>query len=256
MLIQFSQQLSGSSEIPLVRLFGQSPAGLNSTGESDIRSYYDSINSKQEAHLRNPVEMIIKVLWRSVTGKPTPKDLSFTFTPLWQMSAVDKATIAKTQTDTIIEAHQEGLVDTATAMKELKQSSGDHGLFTHITDEQIDEAENEEPPEAELVSPAQQTTGDPGEGPKVAKEKPKATDSVWDRIKHFVVDAMKSPVVDPGIPGTMEEFYKGTLKSSSGKKVTSKKQALAIGYSEEGKDSPPTMASDHQKIKDWVSRQK
>lgn len=31
---------------------------------------------------------------------------------------------------------------------------------------------------------------------------------------------------------TMHEFKKGTLKSGSGKKVTSKKQAVAIGLSE------------------------
>ena len=30
----------------------------------------------------------------------------------------------------------------------------------------------------------------------------------------------------------MREFYAGTLKSSSGKKVTSKQQALAIAFSE------------------------
>ena len=52
----------------------------------------------------------------------------------------------------------------------------------------------------------------------------------------------------------MKEFYKGTLKSSSGKKVTSKKQALAIGYSEEGKDSAPTMSADQKKIKDWIGK--
>ena len=33
-LTQFGQQLSGALQIPLVRLFGQSPAGMNSTGES------------------------------------------------------------------------------------------------------------------------------------------------------------------------------------------------------------------------------
>jgi len=36
-LLQFGQQISGAIGIPLVRLFGQSPAGLNSTGESDTR---------------------------------------------------------------------------------------------------------------------------------------------------------------------------------------------------------------------------
>lgn len=34
------------------------------------------------------------------------------------------------------------------------------------------------------------------------------------------------------IPVVMSEFSRGTLNSGSGKKVTDKKQALAIGYSE------------------------
>lgn len=37
----------------------------------------------------------------------------------------------------------------------------------------------------------------------------------------------------PGIENTMEEFKKGSLKSSSGDKVKSRAQALAIGLSEE-----------------------
>src|SRR6185437_7701108 len=43
-LLQFAQQCSGALDIPMVRLFGQSPAGLNATGESDLRTYYDGIN--------------------------------------------------------------------------------------------------------------------------------------------------------------------------------------------------------------------
>jgi len=260
MMIQFGQQISGASDIPLVRLFGQSPAGLNSTGESDMRLYYDGINAKQEDQMRNPLEIVLKVMWQSFTGKPAPKDLAFTFTPLWQMSATDKATVAKTNTDTLIEAHQEGGIDTATMMKELKQNSGETGLFTHITDEAIEEAENEEPPTPEQSQPGEETdtTGEPGEGPTQPAEKiKKATDksSAWEKIKGWIVGDgdKKAFVTDPGIPGTMKEFYKGTLKSSSGKKVTSKKQALAIGYSEEGKDSK---VSDAQKIKDWLKNKK
>lgn len=145
-LIQFAQQLSGACGIPLVRLFGQSPAGLNATGEADIRMYYDRINAEQESTLRNPWETLLDVLYRSTFGVPMPEDLQFTFVPLWQMSAMDKATIAKTNTETVIAAHQDGLIDTATSMTELRESSGDHGLFNNITDEQITEAENELPP--------------------------------------------------------------------------------------------------------------
>lgn len=149
MMLQFGQQLSGASGIPLVRLFGQSPAGLSSTGDADIRMYYDNINAQQEAKLRNPFEILLKVMWRSTFGKPAPKDLEFTFTPLWQMSALDKSTIAKQNTETVAGAFDSGLVARDTAMKELRQSSGDTGLFSNISDEEIKEAEFEEPPAPE-----------------------------------------------------------------------------------------------------------
>lgn len=145
-MLQFGQQLAGASGIPLVRLFGQSPAGLSATGEADIRMYYDNINAQQEAKLRNAFEILLKVMWRSTFGKPSPKDMEFTFVPLWQMSAMDKATIAKTNAETIIGAYEGGLTDRETSLKELRQSSGDTGLFSNITDEAIKEAEGEEPP--------------------------------------------------------------------------------------------------------------
>jgi len=39
----------------------------------------------------------------------------------------------------------------------------------------------------------------------------------------------------PGMKKTMKEYKAGTLKSGSGKKVTSRKQAIAIGMSQERK---------------------
>lgn len=169
-LIQFGQQLSGATDIPLVRLFGQSPAGLSATGESDMRMYYDGILQKQESVLRNPLEILIKVLWRSTTGKPAPSDMTFEFVPLWQMSAKEKADIAKVTTDTILEVVEAGIIKPATALKELKQSSGDHGLFTFITDEEIDGAENEEPPHPDEVSLSTTSAGSGARSPDDVQE--------------------------------------------------------------------------------------
>lgn len=158
MLIQFSQQLSGACDTPLVRLFGQSPAGLNSTGESDMRMYYDSINAQQEAKFRNPMDTILRILWRSELGTDAPDDMEFKFTPLWQMTATDKATNAKTIAETVIGAYDSGLTDRATTLSELKTASSETGIFTNITDEMIDEAkaEADEPP-----MPGEEIEGDP-----------------------------------------------------------------------------------------------
>lgn len=159
LMLQFGQQLAGASGIPLVRLFGQSPAGLSATGDSDLRTYYDNINSQQNAKLRTGIELTLKVMWRSVFGRPAPDDLEWDFVPLWQMSALDKATIAKSNTETIIGAHEAGLTSTVTSMKELRDSSDDTGLFSNITDDEIEEAEENEPPDPVLGVPQEQVPG-------------------------------------------------------------------------------------------------
>lgn len=166
-LLQFGQQLAGASGIPLVRLFGQSPAGLNSTGDSDIRMYYDKINAQQEANLRRPFETLLKVMWRSEFGTPAPKDLEFTFAPLWQTDSKDKAEIGKTNTDTITSAHQAGLVSTPAAMMELRAQSATTGLFSNITDEDIAEAELEPAPlpDEEFPDGGSQNNPQPGGKP-------------------------------------------------------------------------------------------
>jgi phage-related protein (TIGR01555 family) len=182
LLIQFGQQLAGASETPLVILFGQSPAGLNSTGESDIRTYYDSIKSKQESRLRPGLEPLFKVMWRSTFGKDQPKDFEFTFAPLWQMSDLDKSTISKNNSDTILAAEGAGVISKSVALKELRQSSKDLGLFTNISDEDIAEAEEientvEEPPEPGLgLDPALDPLKKPAES---AKDKIKKIFKDW-----------------------------------------------------------------------------
>lgn len=182
-ILQFGQQLSGASQIPLVRLFGQSPAGLNSTGESDLRMYYDGINAKQEADLRPAFNVLVHVMWRSFFGRPAPKDIEFTFTPLWQMSAMDKATVAKTNTETVLGAMDSGVIDRATAMKELRASSGDTGLFSNITDEQVAEAEEEPPPDA-ILPEGENEVADPVKSLD-SKTQKKSRFSAFNWIKKF-----------------------------------------------------------------------
>lgn len=191
MLREASQQVSGASNIPLVRLFCQSPSGLNATGDADLRMYYDSIKMRQEAKMRNPLDTTIKILWRSLTGEAAPKDMQFTFNPLWQLTAVDRTTVGKNVTDTILEAHDKGVTSQALTLKELKQASPETGLFTHITDEDIEQAEDEPPPSPNELQPEIEP-GQPGEGP--AKPKAKAGDSAWSRFLRAFTGPKKSVV--------------------------------------------------------------
>lgn len=153
-LIQFAQQLSGALQIPLVRLFGQSPAGLNSTGESDLRTYYDNVKNQQERFFRVGVDKIYRCI-ASSEGVKLPEDFEFEFRNLWQLTEEQRANVANTTSTAIVNAHEAGLIPVYTAMKELKQSSRDTGIFSSISDDDIKVAE-ENPPE--MTEPA----GPPG----------------------------------------------------------------------------------------------
>lgn len=142
-LTQFAQQLSGALQIPLVRLFGQSPAGMNSTGESDVRTYYDLILQQQEARLRAGVMDVLQMVWRS-DCQGEPRDLNFKFNSLWQMTEAERATVAGTVTTAVSTAFGDGIVSRGTAMRELRQSADVTGVWSSITDEEIKQAEEED----------------------------------------------------------------------------------------------------------------
>lgn len=162
LLNQFSQQLSGASQIPLTRLFGQSPNGLSATGESDMRNYYDSIRAQQESRLRRPLTVLFDVIHRSKFDRPLPKGFNWSFTPLWQLSENEKATIAGQVTVFVDQAVTGGLINSEIALKELRQSSRTTGYWTNISDEDIDTAKQD----AMLPDPmGMQQPGAPGAAP-------------------------------------------------------------------------------------------
>lgn len=168
-LLQFGQQISGATGIPLVRLFGQSPAGLNSTGESDIRNYYDNVKQAQERRLRTGVGTVYDLLHRSELGRPPPESFDFDFRALWQMSDTEKADVATKIATAIVGASDAGIIDRATALKELRQSSQITGVFSNVTDDDIKAAEEELPPAPEGMP---DENANPGSGAPTGKTDP------------------------------------------------------------------------------------
>jgi len=165
-LIQFGQQLCGALRYPAVRLFGMSPAGLNATGDSDWRNYYDSVNQDQETDLRVFVDLVLRIAAMS-EGLKLPDGFSFKFTSLWQMTEIQKAEVAERKTGTVIAAKADGLYGRGTALKELRQQSSETGVHTNITDEDIEEAEEEdkmEPPGLRELAGASPGAGGPAPG--------------------------------------------------------------------------------------------
>lgn len=128
--------LSGASRIPVTKLFGRSPAGMDATGESDLKNYYDYVDSLREGKLRPILEMLLPVILVSTLGY-VPDDLDIKFPPLWTPTAKEIGEIARYKAETIINAFQAGLLDKQTAMEELKKLADETGMFDSISDDAI-----------------------------------------------------------------------------------------------------------------------
>lgn len=136
---QFIMDISGAAEIPVTRLFGRSPSGLNATGESDLQNYYDMIAEKQESYLRPILNKVLPPFIISTLGS-LPDDFDFEFDPVAEPSDKERADLAKCGTDNVVAAYNAGLISQRTALKELKQQSERTGVWTNITDEDIAKA--------------------------------------------------------------------------------------------------------------------
>ena len=150
-LLSFGQQLSGAADIPLTRLFGQSPAGLNATGEADTKTYYDGILRRQEAQLREPLTKLLQIVYRHLYGEPMPAEVSFNFVPLWQLTEIDRANITSTDAASVTAAYTAGLIDAPTALRELQLRGALTTRWQAVTEDVVKEAEGAPPPSATAV---------------------------------------------------------------------------------------------------------
>ena len=88
------------SKIPVTVLMGQAPAGLNATGDSDIRNWYDALASEREHVLRARLDRIVRLVLISREG-PTrgvePEGWRVVLPSLWQPTPVEEAEIRAKQ---------------------------------------------------------------------------------------------------------------------------------------------------------------
>ena len=100
--------------------------------------YYDRVYAEQESNLREGLTIVLTVLYMSLFGESPPDDFDFDFVPLWQTTHKEKTEIASMTSTLISLAYEKGIIDQETALKELKQSGDNTGIFTNISDEQIE----------------------------------------------------------------------------------------------------------------------
>ena len=195
--------LSAVTNIPQTLLFGRSPAGQNSTGESDFESYYNFVERIQKLMLRANLTKLIDIiiLIGSKIGKVDEKpDIKLTFNPLWSLSETEqtqidqsKAAMQQTRAQTAQAYVDMGVLDPTEVRKAL--ASSDDFVIEEILDDMDDEElwgefnqqqEQEaiegqaEPEQAEQGQGLPDTSGaDNGQKPDSSDDDNSTTDKKW-----------------------------------------------------------------------------
>jgi hypothetical protein len=86
---QAQEHMASVSRIPLVKLTGISPSGLNASSEGEIRAYYDTIGAYQNRVFRPNLTRVVNFEQLSLWGEIDP-EIGIRFEPLWELSEKEK----------------------------------------------------------------------------------------------------------------------------------------------------------------------
>lgn len=93
---RLAERVASAARMPVSLLMGRAPAGLNATGDTDVRNWYAHVESEQETKLRGPLQYLI---WLIAQSKKIPDDAvpTLSFRPLWTPTESERATTNLTQ---------------------------------------------------------------------------------------------------------------------------------------------------------------
>ncbi len=115
---RFMMNAASAAEMPVTILYGRSPAGMNATGDSDTRGWYDTVEDAQSnvLHPRHERGLLLIMLAKDGPTKGVlPDNWEIKYAPLWQPTANEEATRLKTTADTYVALVKEQIMTDAEA---------------------------------------------------------------------------------------------------------------------------------------------
>ena len=95
--------LSALTNIPQTILFGRSPAGMNSTGDSDMENWYSFVERIQKLMLKQNLRNLLDVIFHAGVASgdiEEEPDYKLKFAPLWSLSDAEQAAVDQTKAQT------------------------------------------------------------------------------------------------------------------------------------------------------------
>lgn len=144
---QAQEQMAAPCHMPLVKLLGITPSGLNASSEGELVVWYDYVHSMQESLFGEHLTKVINLIQLDQFGEIDP-GIEFEFVPLRQLSEVELANVRKTDADTAAALIANGVISAEEERARLAadKSSG----YSSIDVENTPEIPDSERPADEL----------------------------------------------------------------------------------------------------------
>ncbi len=88
LLTKSQEQMAAPSHLPLVKLTGATPAGLNASSDGEIRVMYDYLMAQNEAHVRPMIKTFSDLIQLNLFGEIDPA-IAWEFNPLYQLNDLE-----------------------------------------------------------------------------------------------------------------------------------------------------------------------
>lgn len=130
------EDLAAAANMPLNKLFGKSPTGLNNSSKENLTDFYDYILRLQNIYLRPAYEKLIPIIYKSKFGEDI-KEFSFDFKSLFMPDEEEKALIIDRKTRPLQKAWETNGITLKDYIQELREIGKVCDCFTNITDETL-----------------------------------------------------------------------------------------------------------------------
>lgn len=129
--------MAGATSIPVTRLFGRSPAGMNSTGESDEKMYRQTLEQERAVHITPALERLIPIVCHSAIGK-FPAGATFKYPSLMEIAPSEKSQIVDSQIQPLERMFQANLIPGDALLEALRNAQIAMDITSTIRDEHIE----------------------------------------------------------------------------------------------------------------------
>jgi phage-related protein (TIGR01555 family) len=148
---EFVGLVAGASDIPVTRLMGTSPGGLQSTGKGEQDDFNRMIDAKRDVELAPALDRLDEILIRSTLGS-RPPEVYYEFGALEEADPKEAAEIEKMEAETVDIYTRTALIPSDALAKAAANRLNESGRWPGL-DKAIEESDRElgeppEPPEA------------------------------------------------------------------------------------------------------------